>query len=111
MIEEKIIVPFINTIEFNDNIVELNIIKDLIPNSVLQMINAGNSEEAIKALNCNIDTNDNIFQVITKNLRDNIIKKRWFPSYFYKPLISPESLNSFIYNLMRPFNDEDKVLC
>ena len=30
------------------------------------MINAGNSEEAIKALNCNIDTDDNIFQVITK---------------------------------------------
>jgi len=41
----------------------------------------------------------------------NIKKKRWLPSYFYKPLVSPESLNSFIYNLMRPFNYEDKVLC
>jgi hypothetical protein len=55
---------------------ELNIIKDLIPNSVLQMINAGNSEEAIKALNCNVDTDDNIFQVITKNLVDSINNKK-----------------------------------
>ena len=54
---------------------ELSIIKDLIPPSVLQMINAGNSEEAIKALNCNVDTNENILQVITKNLVDSIANK------------------------------------
>lgn len=55
------------------------------------------------------------FSVIDEMFRQeiengNIIKKRWFPSYFYKPLISPESLNLFIYNLMRPFNDDDKIL-
>jgi hypothetical protein len=55
------------------------------------------------------------FSVIDEMFRQeiengNIIKKRWFPSYFYKPLISPESLNMFIYNLMRPFNDDDKIL-
>ncbi len=55
---------------------ELNIIKDLIPNSVLQMINAGNSYQAIKTLNCNIDTNDNILQVITKNLVESIQYKQ-----------------------------------
>ena len=51
---------------------EINLIKDLIPPSVLQMINAGNSDEAIKVLNFNIDTNDNIFQVITKNIIEKI---------------------------------------
>ena len=55
---------------------ELSIIKDLIPASILQMINAGNSDEAIKALNCNIDTNENILQVITKNLCDSISNKQ-----------------------------------
>ena len=55
---------------------ELDIIKDLIPPSVLQMINAGNSEQAIRALNCNVDTNDNILQVITKNLVDSIENKK-----------------------------------
>jgi hypothetical protein len=54
---------------------ELEIIKDLIPPSVLQMINAGNSEQAIKALNCNVDTNENILQVITKNIVDSIANK------------------------------------
>lgn len=54
---------------------ELDIIKDLIPPSVLQMINAGNSEQAIKALNCNVDTNENILQVITKNIIDSIANK------------------------------------
>ena len=54
---------------------ELNLIKDLIPPSILQMINAGNSEQAIKTLNCNIDTDENILQVITKNLRDSIANK------------------------------------
>jgi len=55
------------------------------------------------------------FSVIDEMFRQeiengNIKKKRWFPSYFYKSLIPPESLNLFIYNLMRPFNDEDKRL-
>lgn len=55
---------------------ELNIIKDVIPPSVLQMINAGNSEQAIKALNCNVDTNENILQVVTKNILDSIKNKK-----------------------------------
>ena len=55
---------------------ELEIIKDLIPPSILQMINAGNSDQAIRTLNCNIDTNDNILQVVTKNLQDSIANKR-----------------------------------
>jgi hypothetical protein len=55
---------------------ELNIVKNFISPSILQMINAGNTEEAIKALNCNVDTNENIFQVITKNLVENIKNKK-----------------------------------
>lgn len=55
---------------------ELEIIKDLIPPSILQMINAGNSDQAIRTLNCNVDTNENILQVITKNLQDSIGNKK-----------------------------------
>jgi chaperonin cofactor prefoldin len=54
---------------------ELHIIHNLIPSSILQMINAGNSEEAIKTLNCNIDTSDNILQIITKKIMNSITKK------------------------------------
>ena len=55
---------------------ELNIIKDIIPSSILQMINAGNTEQAVKALNCNVDTDENILQVITKKLVDIIVNKK-----------------------------------
>ena len=39
----------------------------------------------------------------------NIIKNRWFPSFFYKPLQNPDSINPFISNLMRPFEITDQV--
>jgi hypothetical protein len=49
---------------------ELMIIKDFIPSEVINMINGNNIQEALKKLNCNIDTNDNIFNILTK--RTNI---------------------------------------
>lgn len=70
---------------------ELSIIKNLIPPSILQMINAGNSEQAIKALNCNIDTSENIIQVVTKNLRDSI-KNKNIELQAEKDKIYPETL-------------------
>lgn len=76
-IDQSIILP--NPKRFKINCLtprELNIIRDLIPPSILQMINAGNSDQAIRALNCNIDTNDNILQVVTKNLQDTIKNKK-----------------------------------
>lgn len=76
-IEQSIILPHPKRIQiFCLTPKELSIIKDLIPSSILQMINAGNSEEAIKMLNCNIDTDENILQVITKNLVDSIANKK-----------------------------------
>ena len=40
--------------------IELKIIENLIPKNILSMINAGNIENAVKALNCNVNTDDNI---------------------------------------------------
>lgn len=56
--------------------IEINIIKDVIPKNILTMINAGNSEDAIKLLNCNVDTQDNILKVITANIQEAIRIKR-----------------------------------
>lgn len=54
---------------------ELKIIGDIIPPSIVQMINAGNTDQAILTLNCNVDTKDNIFQVIS-NAIENTIKNK-----------------------------------
>jgi len=76
-IESSIVLPDPNMISIRClTPKELNIVKNFISPSILQMINAGNTDEAIKALNCNVDTNENIFQVITKNIAENIKNKK-----------------------------------
>ena len=55
---------------------EIKIIQSFIPTNILNMINAGNTEEAIKTLNFNVNTDDNILQVITKNLVEAINNKK-----------------------------------
>lgn len=55
---------------------ELKIIKDIIPKNIMSMINAGNSAEAIKLLNCNEDTQDNILKVVTRSITDSIENKK-----------------------------------
>lgn len=54
---------------------EIHILKDIIPKNTISMINAGNLNEAIKSLNCNCDTTDNILQVVTKNIQIAIKNK------------------------------------
>jgi hypothetical protein len=51
---------------------ELRIVSKFIPRHVLDMINAGNSDEAIKMLNYNVDTNENIIEVVTKNIKNKL---------------------------------------
>jgi hypothetical protein len=51
---------------------ELLIIKDFIPTEIVNMINGNNIQEALKRLNCNIDTTDNIYSIITKRTQLDI---------------------------------------
>jgi hypothetical protein len=51
---------------------ELLIIKDFIPTEIINMINGNNIQEALKRLNCNIDTTDNIYSIITKRTKLDI---------------------------------------
>lgn len=55
---------------------EIKVIQNFIPSNVLNMINAGNTEEAIKTLNFNVSTSDNILKVITRNLTEAINNKK-----------------------------------
>ncbi len=99
---------------------ELDIIKDVIPPSVLQMINAGNSEQAIKALNCNVDTNENILQVVTKNILDSIgnkqieleaeIKKVYHPSQQKEHESRIKFIQNQIIKLEEKYNDIKKKI-
>lgn len=51
---------------------ELNIIYDIISPQIIQMINAGNSEEALKQLNCDMNTSDNIIKILVNAIDKEI---------------------------------------
>ncbi len=55
--------------------IEIRLLAEHIPKNIMNMINAGNSDEAIKKLNCHIDTTDNIYKVIEKNYTQAIENK------------------------------------
>ncbi|AQN68524.1 NAD-dependent DNA ligase [Saudi moumouvirus] len=46
--------------------------QDLIPHDVLQLINSGNMKEAVTKLNCNIDTEENIIEVLTDKVKTEL---------------------------------------
>ncbi len=52
------------------------IVKEFIPNEVLDMLNAGNYQDAVLRLNCNVDTNENILQVLTNKIAKEIHNKK-----------------------------------
>jgi len=47
----------------------VSVFKDLLPTDVLRLINAGNMSEALNKLNCNVDTEENIIDILTKNIK------------------------------------------
>jgi hypothetical protein len=55
---------------------ELEMVREFVPKEVMDMLNAGNMKEAIFKLNCNIDTDDNILQVLTNKISKEIHNKK-----------------------------------
>jgi hypothetical protein len=55
---------------------QISIVKDFIPANIMEMLDAGNITEAITKLNCNVDTNENIIEVLTKNIKREIHNKK-----------------------------------
>ena len=54
----------------------IGMIKDFVNEEVMNMLNAGNIIEAINKINCNADTDDNIFKAITSKLEKEIHNKK-----------------------------------
>ena len=56
--------------------VAVKIFTQFVSHDVLNMLNAGDINGAIKSLNCNVDTDDNIIQVLTNNLTKSLHNKK-----------------------------------
>ena len=50
----------------------ISTIRDLIPNDVMSLINAGNMREAVAKLNCDVDTEENIVKVLTGKVQTEL---------------------------------------
>lgn len=55
---------------------ELSIINKLVPPHIIQLINAGNSDQAIYELNCNVGNEQTILTAVTFNIVYNIDQKK-----------------------------------
>ena len=66
---------------------QYEMIREHVPQDVMDMINAGNIQEAIKKLNCNVDTDDNILQVLTNKISKELHNKR--AELTYQELLIP----------------------
>ena len=55
---------------------ELKLIKGYVDQEILTMLNAGNIKDAITKLNCNIETSDDILEVITNKIKKELYNKR-----------------------------------
>ena len=83
----------LNLPKVNNNIIncktpkEFYLIQNYISTEVKEMLNANNINDAILKLNCNVNTNKNIFQIVTKNLNEELHNKNLEYEY-YKNIIT-----------------------
>lgn len=55
---------------------ELKLVREYIDDEVLNMLNGGDVQGAIIKLNCNVETSDNILEVITKKIKKELHNKK-----------------------------------
>ena len=55
---------------------ELRTLTEFVSEDIINMINAGDIQNAITKLNCNVETSDNILEVVTKKIKKELHNKR-----------------------------------
>ena len=95
----------LNLPKMNKNIIkcltpkELCLIQNFVSQDIKEMLNAGNINEAILKLNCNINTNKNIFQIITKNLNEELHNKKLEYDYYIKLITDDINIKDTVNNI------------
>jgi hypothetical protein len=72
---------------------ELKIIKDYVNSDIISMLNAGNIQDAIAKLNCNVETSDNILEVVTKKIKKELHNKKQELDYEQKRIPDDKKLH------------------
>lgn len=76
-VSQSMKLPNINQVKIHcDTPSGYRVIQDFISKDILNMLNAGNIKEAVVKLNCNIDTDENILKILTKNIETSLHNKK-----------------------------------
>ena len=87
-VDQSIVLPTPKVFMINTMLQKMvSVVKDFLPANILQLINAGNMKEAIMKLNCNVDTEDNIIEILTGNIKKDM-KKLISEKKYVKSVIS-----------------------
>ena len=54
----------------------LDIVRNFVDDDIINMLNAGNIQDAVTKLNCNVETSENILEVITKKIKKELFNKQ-----------------------------------
>ncbi len=72
-VDTSVVLPKPNVYLINTQLQKVvSAIQDLIPKDVMQLINAGNMKEAVNKLNCDVDTEENIVEVLTSKIKTEL---------------------------------------
>ena len=86
---------------------ELQIIKEYVDNDVLNMLNGGDIQGAISRLNCNVETSENILEVVTKKIKKELHNKRHELEYEQKRIPDDKKTHD---EKIKKINDKIKEL-
>ena len=78
---------------------ELCLVQNFVSSEIKEMLNANNINEAILKLNCNINTNKNIFQILTKNLSEELHNKNLELEYYTKLITHDDNSKDNLQNV------------
>jgi len=90
---------------------ELNVVKDYLEPELINMLNAGNYKDALMVLGCDTGDSDNIFNVLTNNIKQTIIQLKDKISNYENSLKTPEDLEpEQIYYIKKQIKEKKELL-
>lgn len=69
----------------------IQFLKEYVADDVLDMLNAGNYKDAISKINCDVETNDNIMEIITNKYMNELHNKKKELEYHEAKIVSNQS--------------------
>jgi hypothetical protein len=89
---------------------ELNVIKDYLEPELVSMLNAGNYKDALTVLGCDVGDSDNIFNVLTNNIKKSINDTKNKIEAYQISITTEELEPEQVYYMRRQIKEKNELL-